>query len=101
MLYSGQSQAQGPPIDAGQPVRPQGRGRGRTEGAWRSEQSDAVMGSGPAVAGRCPRLAKERYAQTTILRKAVGHPAAFRRHVGMPEVGSVAVSDRTRRSKRR
>jgi hypothetical protein len=56
--------------------------------AWRTEQPDAVMGSGPVVASRCQRLAKRRatrrlpssVGQDTILShmKAAGHPAAFR-----------------------
>jgi hypothetical protein len=62
MLYWEQSQAQGP----GPQV------------AWRSEQADAVVGSGPLVAGRCPRLADRALCADYHLGEAVGHPAAFR-----------------------
>jgi hypothetical protein len=47
----------GLPVHPRQPDRPQGRFGGSAKVAWRPEQPDAVMGSGPVVAGRCPRLA--------------------------------------------
>lgn len=84
----GPSQAQGllfgAPASAGLPAGATSEERSR---AWRSEQPDTVMGSGPVVASRCPRLANRRVAQTTILvgqdglsyGEAVGHPTASRR----------------------
>ncbi len=88
--------------------------RGKSQVAWRIEQSDAVMGSGPATYLGCPgrrqtgvqglQKARDapRYAQTTILsRRAAGHPAAFRRHRSLPDVDCVTESRLARRLKRR
>ena len=62
---------------------------------WRKEQPDAVMGSGPALASRCQRLATERLiAQITILRTAAGHPAAVRVHKAVLGVGPTTLSRR-------